>query len=284
MSSGNFAIFFNWFYCTWKEIHTQGRKKEQMHHCIQAFKTADRWLGRQEWKTCFQHEPIKKPMNCGLSQYLLYAVIVIFLCRVICGFMLLLWVERKIRKMDKNAHWMSADIDKRCCTMDWSVKFTLLLRDHSETQFCSTVVTCDWDQQVISLSERTTTCICARQNVHNFQMYIQMGGLYNARVATEQGKQGIWFLLFPDRENREFCCNTGKIFETQGKYFWLYLSLQKACFSSHIFNFFSLTSLCILSSFRWLFLILFLPVYLLSHFLSILHWLQSIDQTYFGQF
>ena len=33
------------------------------------------------------------------------------------------------------------------------------------------------------------------------------------RVATAQGKQGIWFLLFPDREN------TGKVFETQGKYF-----------------------------------------------------------------
>ena len=33
------------------------------------------------------------------------------------------------------------------------------------------------------------------------------------RVATEQGKQGIWFLLFPDREN------TGNFAVTQGKYF-----------------------------------------------------------------
>ena len=42
------------------------------------------------------------------------------------------------------------------------------------------------------------------------------------RVATTQGKQGIWFLLFPDRENTgEFCCDTGKFFETQGKYFIL---------------------------------------------------------------
>ena len=32
------------------------------------------------------------------------------------------------------------------------------------------------------------------------------------RVATAQGKQGIWFLLFPDGKHREFCCNTGKFF------------------------------------------------------------------------
>ena len=33
------------------------------------------------------------------------------------------------------------------------------------------------------------------------------------RVATAQGKQGIWFLLFPDREN------TGNFAVTRGKYF-----------------------------------------------------------------
>ena len=33
------------------------------------------------------------------------------------------------------------------------------------------------------------------------------------RVATAQGKQGIWFLLFPGREN------TGNFVLTQGKYF-----------------------------------------------------------------
>ena len=32
------------------------------------------------------------------------------------------------------------------------------------------------------------------------------------RVATAQGKQGIWFLLFPDRENTE------NFVLTQGKY------------------------------------------------------------------
>ena len=41
------------------------------------------------------------------------------------------------------------------------------------------------------------------------------------QVATTQGKQGIWLLTFPDRENREFtkfyflhrqnCANTGEI-------------------------------------------------------------------------
>ena len=35
----------------------------------------------------------------------------------------------------------------------------------------------------------------------------------NNRVATTQGKQGIWFLLFPDRENTE------NFAVTQGKYF-----------------------------------------------------------------
>ena len=37
--------------------------------------------------------------------------------------------------------------------------------------------------------------------------------LQNNRVATAQGKQGIWFSLFPDREN------TGNSAVTQGK-FW----------------------------------------------------------------
>ena len=32
-------------------------------------------------------------------------------------------------------------------------------------------------------------------------------------MATAQGKQGIWFLLFPDREN------TGNFAATQGTYF-----------------------------------------------------------------
>ena len=52
-------------------------------------------------------------------------------------------------------------------------------------------------------------------------------------MATAQGKQGIWFLLFPDRENtgnfalaqgkilntgKMFFCDTGKILDT-GKIF-----------------------------------------------------------------
>ena len=83
-------------------------------------------------------------------------------------------------------------------------------------------------------------------------------------------------------KHREFCCNTGKIFETQGKYFDCIYHCNKHV-SIHIFSIsFSLASLGILSSFRSLFLILFLPVYLLSYFLSISHWLQSINQTYLG--
>ena len=35
--------------------------------------------------------------------------------------------------------------------------------------------------------------------------------IHNFRVATAQGKQGIWLLLFPDREN------TGNFALTQGK-------------------------------------------------------------------
>ena len=39
------------------------------------------------------------------------------------------------------------------------------------------------------------------------------------RVATAQGKQGIWFLIFPDRENTgNFALTQGKILR-QGKYF-----------------------------------------------------------------
>ena len=38
------------------------------------------------------------------------------------------------------------------------------------------------------------------------------GLAHTGRVATAQGKQGNWFLLFPDREN------TGNFVLTQGKY------------------------------------------------------------------
>ena len=42
------------------------------------------------------------------------------------------------------------------------------------------------------------------------------------RVATAQGKQGIWLLTFPDRENTGNLLNlifhTGKIVATQGKF------------------------------------------------------------------
>ena len=44
----------------------------------------------------------------------------------------------------------------------------------------------------------------------------------NFRVATAQGKQGIWLLTFPDRENTGNLVNlifyTEKIVPTQGKF------------------------------------------------------------------
>ena len=49
------------------------------------------------------------------------------------------------------------------------------------------------------------------------------------------GKTGNLVLTFSRQgKHREFCSSTGKIFKTQGKYFLLYLLLQKACFPSHI--------------------------------------------------
>ena len=45
---------------------------------------------------------------------------------------------------------------------------------------------------------------------------------YEIRVATAQGKQGIWLLTFPDRENTGNLVNlifyTGKIVPTQEKF------------------------------------------------------------------
>ena len=38
----------------------------------------------------------------------------------------------------------------------------------------------------------------------------------NKLGSESQGKRGIWLLLFTDRENGEFCCNTRNTFETQG--------------------------------------------------------------------
>ena len=46
--------------------------------------------------------------------------------------------------------------------------------------------------------------------------------LVKCRVAMAQGKQGIWLLTFPDRENTGNLVNlifyTGKIVATQGKF------------------------------------------------------------------
>ena len=46
--------------------------------------------------------------------------------------------------------------------------------------------------------------------------------VFRIRVATAQGKQGIWLLTFPDRENTGNLVNLifyiGKIVATQGKF------------------------------------------------------------------
>ena len=51
---------------------------------------------------------------------------------------------------------------------------------------------------------------------------INYASAYYIRVATAQGKQGIWLLTFPDRENTGNLVNlifyTGKIVPTQGKF------------------------------------------------------------------
>ena len=75
--------------------------------------------------------------------------------------------------------------------------------------------------------------------------------LNKCRVAMEQGKQGIWFLLFPDREN------TGNFAVIQGKFLGHRENIFDCIYhckrhvSFHKFsNYFSLASLGILSSFR----------------------------------
>ena len=85
------------------------------------------------------------------------------------------------------------------------------------------------------------------------------------RVATAQGKQGIWFLLFPDRENTgNFVVTQGK-FLRHGKYFWLYLLIKKHVFLYIFSEFFSLASLGIISHFKLFLYELFRPIYLLYY-------------------
>ena len=65
----------------------------------------------------------------------------------------------------------------------------------------------------------------------------QKGELINSRVATAQGKQGIWLLTFPDRESTGNLVNlifyTGKIGATQGKHGEFNLNLNVATLNRH---------------------------------------------------
>ena len=71
----------------------------------------------------------------------------------------------------------------------------------------ASTVMCDWFQD---------------KNNYFTQILVKkaVGGKF--RVATAQGKQGIWLLTFPDRENTGNLVNlvfyTGKIVPTQGKF------------------------------------------------------------------
>ena len=74
-------------------------------------------------------------------------------------------------------------------------------------------------------------------------------------MATAQGKQEIWFLLFPDRENTgNFVVTQGKFLEHKENIFDCIYYCKKHV-SHHIFsNFLSLALLGILSTFKSLFL------------------------------
>ena len=58
--------------------------------------------------------------------------------------------------------------------------------------------------------------ICAQHGLQLVYVY------FSDRVATAQGKRGIWLLTFPDRENIGNLVNLifyiGKIVATQGKF------------------------------------------------------------------
>ena len=60
------------------------------------------------------------------------------------------------------------------------------------------------------------------KNVSLALLGIKILFVHTIRVATAQGKQGIWLLTFPDRENTGNLVNlifyTGKIVATQGKF------------------------------------------------------------------
>ena len=85
-------------------------------------------------------------------------------------------------------------------------------------------------------------------------------------MATAQGKQGIWFLLFPDRKN------TGNFVVTQGKFLRHRENIfdciyeRKKHVSFYMFSkFFNLALLSIILHFKLFLYKLFLPIYLLYY-------------------
>ena len=105
------------------------------------------------------------------------------------------------------------------------------------------------------------------------------------RVATAQGKQGIWFLLFLDREN------TGNVVVTQGKFLrhrenifdcinaksmFFFTYFQNFLASLHSAQFF-ISNYCYMNYF-------YQYIYCTNIFTVLCHILTSINQTYSGQF
>ena len=65
----------------------------------------------------------------------------------------------------------------------------------------------------------------------------------SGRVATAQGKQGIWFLLSPDRENTgNFVLTQGKIWQHRENIWTVIINIKKYVYFFKIQKFFA--SLC----------------------------------------
>ena len=62
-------------------------------------------------------------------------------------------------------------------------------------------------------------CRCYSYYLHNLLLVLLIVlGTHYHRLATVQGKQGIWFLLSRQGKHREFCPDTGKNLLTHRKY------------------------------------------------------------------
>ena len=106
------------------------------------------------------------------------------------------------------------------------------------------------------------------------------------RVATAQGKQGIWFLLFPDRDN------TGNFVVTQGKFLRhreIFLTVFISTKSMFLFTYFQIFLALLCSAWflisKYCYMNYFYQYIYCTNILTVLcHILTSINQTYSGTF